>query len=133
MQTLYRVKGYIAHASLDSYANGCELEAKTEFSSEFSIVANSLQALITGLCSHFKANPDDDVLLDCCEEDGRLDIQVHQREAFEIAEPSKATIAAWKEGKLSLYLTDYSFQVERVHSDFSLTDALAEEGHQHVR
>lgn len=120
MNTLYQVSGYIAHATPDNFQNGCSSDIKFQQAPTFLASAATLPELLVILRNEFKA-PVNGVTLDAYNELGRVDIQVYQREAFQVATPSAATLQAWRNGEIDLYLTDYSFQVERIESGFSLS------------
>ena len=122
MKTTYRIKGYIAHSEIDNWDQGCIGPAKTEWGDWYSLEAESIAGLLEKLSTDFYATSNDDFLLDSCDEDGGIDLQVYQREPFKIGKPSEATIAKWKAGKIDLWLTCYSFQVEKVVTGFSLVD-----------
>lgn len=116
------VSGYIAHADIDNFANGCQIEGgKTEFGqqSEHTYRSDTLTGLIAILCKEFKAD-EKAVALNCCDELGRLDIQVNQREAFVCATPSANTLASWRNGEIDLWLTNYTFTVNRVVTEMDL-------------
>ncbi len=118
----YVVKGFIAHSDIDNFEEGCLIEGgKTMFgnSSEHTYKSDTLSGLIDILCKEFKAEPDA-VSLNACDELGRLDIQVNQREPFVCAKPSANTMEEWKNGNINLWLTDYSFQVERIVTEMDL-------------
>lgn len=122
MKTTYRIKGYIAHSEIDNWDQGCIGTTKTEWGDWYSLEAESIAGLLEKLSTDFYATSNDDFLLDSCDEDGGIDLQVYQREPFKIGKPSEATIAKWKAGGIDLWLTCYSFQVEKVVTGFSLVD-----------
>ena len=126
MKTTYRIKGYIAHSEIDNWDQGCIGPAKTEWGDGFTLESDSIAGLLEKLSADFCATSNDGFLLDSCDEDGRLDLQVYQREPFKIGKPSEATIAKWKAGGIDLWLTCYSFQVEKVVTGFSLVDEVQE-------
>lgn len=122
MKTIYRVAGYLAHSEQDNYEIGCHSKCLTEFmsKSDFTMCANSLDELIEGLRIDFCANDINDFLLNSCEELGRLDLQVLQREPFKTAKPNNKTMQEWKDGKFDLWLTCYTFHVEIVQCEIDL-------------
>lgn len=122
MKTTYRIKGYIAHSEIDNWDQGCIGPAKTEWGDGFALQSDSLRSLLDTLKAEFSAISDEDFLLASCDEDGRLDLQVYQREPFKIGKPSEDTVIKWKAGKIDLWLTCYSFHVEKVITGFSLVD-----------
>ena len=126
MKTTYIIKGYIAHSEIDNWDQGCIGSAKTEWDDGLTLQSDSLRGLLDTLKAEFRAISDEDFLLDSCGEEGRLDLQVYQREPFKIGKPSEDTIAKWKAGGIDLWLTCYSFQVEKVITGFSIADEVQE-------
>ena len=106
----------------DTYNEGCDpYKTKLYLDPDFRLSANSLPALLAGLRQEFHAK-DDDITLDACDEPGRLDIQVYQREPFVVSWLSNKTIEDWQGGRRVLWLTDYIFQVVIEQHDVSLTE-----------
>lgn len=126
MKTTYRIKGYIAHSEIDNWDQGCIGPAKTEWGDGFTLESDSIAGLLEKLSADFCATSNDDFLLDSCDEDGRLDLQVYQREPFKIGKPSEDTVIKWKAGEIDLWFTCYSFHVEKVITGFSLVDEVQE-------
>ena len=126
MKTTYRIKGYIAHSEIDNWDQGCIGPAKTEWGDGFTLESDSLRSLLDTLKAEFRGISDEDFLLDSCGDEGRLDLQVYQREPFKIGKSSEATVSKWKAGEIDLWLTCYSFQVEKVVTGFSLVDEVQE-------
>ena len=124
MKQQFVVNGYHAYAEVDNFENGCLSEGgKNEFmpASGWECKADSFPELLDNLKREFKATSDDDFLLNSCDELGRLDLQVYQREAFNCANVSEASMKAWKAGTMDLYLTCYTFQVSFVVTEIDLT------------
>lgn len=125
---IYRVNGFIAHSERDNFERGCIGDAQTRFADEFRQEAPTLRGLLVLLAGEFGAEVGGDALteywgdfiLDCCEEPGRVDIQVQQRKPFLAGRLSNDTLDRFKSGAIDLWLTEYSFHVERVESGFSL-------------
>lgn len=122
MKQQFVINGYCAFSELDSFENGCHGKSQYESvrASDWSCEADSFQDLIDNLKREFKATSNDDFLLNSCDELGRLDLQVYQREAFNCARVSEASIESWKAGKIDLYLTCYTFQVSIVQTEIDL-------------
>lgn len=121
MKTYYIVQGYMAIAELDNFENGCHGKSQTEFvkASDWECKADTLKELVQKLTSEFNGE-NDCVMLNSCEELGRIDLQVYQRQAFDNAKPSAKTLENWKAGKIDIYLTDYIFNVQQVTIDLEL-------------
>lgn len=130
MNTEFIVRGYHAFSEQDNYENGCDGPSKSEFIGglQWQCRGKTLTELIANLSSEFCANNIEDFLLDSCDEPGRLDLQVDQKIPFVCAKPSAKTLQSWKDGKLDLWLTCYTFKVEQLITEFSLTGQLTNEG-----
>lgn len=127
MKTLFTIRGFMALSDPDTYTEGCDpYKSKAYFEPDFRLSANSLSELLAELRQQFHAQ-DDALTLDACDEPGRLDIQVYQREPFVVSKLSAKTIEDWQGGHRILWLTDYIFQVVVEQHDVSLTDIEAGE------
>ncbi len=126
MKTIFMVQGYIAHATVDHFESGCEMDSKTEIDGAYTRQAFTLTGLIKFLCEDLCAT-EDCVSLNACEEDGRLDVQVYQLTAFTAAKPSARTMAKFKAGEIPLFLVDYSFMVEQINTEIDLFSIAAQE------
>lgn len=136
MKTVYQVRGFIAFSEKDIFEEGCDYQLSKSMHSDERFTANSLQGLFDLLADEFKAERVDlsvppadptyigNFIVDSCDEDGRLDLQVYQRRPFQIGKPSTATAEKWKAGKADLWLTCYSFIVKKVTTGFSLVDEM---------
>lgn len=121
MKQQFVIRGYYAFSEQDSWEDGCSFDtAKYEFMppEAWTNKANSFDELLDMLSDEFKSN---DFLLNSCEEPGRLDLQVMQRDPFQCNKVSKETEDKWKAGKLNLWLTCYTFKVEIVQTEIDLT------------
>ncbi len=122
MKTQFQVRGYSAFSEEDNFEQGCIGPAKHEEVSrrDFVQAADTFDGLLDLLKLQFSVTDDKDFLLDSCSEIGRLDLQVMQREPFEVSKLLPSTINKWKEGKRKLYLTCYTFYVEQVNIELEL-------------
>lgn len=108
----YETKGCLKFWEEDRYSEGCVPNSGSCCWIDYPMQADTLGELLEKI-NCFTSNSDEDaILLDACEEEGRVDIQVLETE--ESYPPSPAQLQAWKEGKLKLWLCDYSFQIEKV-------------------
>lgn len=124
----YSVSGYVAFSERDVWATGCEMEGgKNEYlsGSEWKAVGDTLDELIATLCAEFAASPDC-VMLDACDELGRIDIQVNQRVPFNCQRPTQKSIDDWKAGKGDMWLTNYTFHIDRIEHEFALSAHVAD-------
>ena len=95
----------------DIWEEGCQPNSQNK-SNElgYEMKADSLPLLIEKLMNATGAYDKEDVLLDSCDEKGRIDIQVLK--TFDDNSPSIRQIANWKEGTQRLWLVTYIFRIE---------------------
>lgn len=119
MKTEFIVRGYFATSEADNFEQGCIGKNFTEFmkASDWQCKADSLDALIDTLKEEFKS---EDVMLNCCAEAGRLELQVMQKDAFQCHKVSDKTMEKFRAGTIDLFLTNYTFNVEIVQSQIDL-------------
>lgn len=96
---------FIVISDIDNYENG--------FTGEYEYYSGNdiFQAeTIEGLIEQLKAfTGHDDVLINSCEEDGRIDIQGMEDRHGMVA--SNYQLEAWRAGNIGLYSVCYTFQV----------------------
>lgn len=116
----YRIAGYIAFSDRDNFEKGCigRHEHESMPPSVFSLTANTLDQLLDVLSAEFKSKH---FLLNSCETMGRVDLQAYQRKPFKCEKPSKATMAAWGNGEIDLWLTCYTFHVQIIETEIDLS------------
>ena len=121
MKAAYEVTGWFKDAEEDTYAYGCQPDTGTCFSGNDRFQADTVHELIERIMSFVGCNDRESVLLNSCDEPGRIDIQIMETE--EGCTPSPAIIAAWKRGEYRLWLACYTFHVEKViRETVSLTE-----------
>ena len=128
----YRIKGYVAHSEQDSFENGCFGETKHQSSDSYQIDCPTFAELLKTLSVDFAAKRGEvaadfteywgDFILNSCDENGRVDIQVMQTKPFQCAWPSTTTMEQFKAGKRNLWLTTYTFNVERIETEIDLLE-----------
>ena len=122
MKTTYETSGWMKLAEEDSYEHGCT--GKPIYNSgtdDFS--AGTIPELLKKI-QRFFCVEDNGVLLDSCEEDGRLDLQCMENDDGCI--PCESEKQQWKEGKLRLWAVTYTVTVERVAREtVALSEAAA--------
>lgn len=111
MTKQYEVNGCLKMVEEDIFEHGCQPETGQSWHIDVSFKADSIPALVQ-MIRDFCGARDGAEMLDACEEDGRIDVQVMEREDGMPA--SDSDLDAWQEGKLRLWLADYSFRVELV-------------------
>ncbi len=106
----YQVHGWSKTAAEDSYKDG-EIGLSSSSGSDDIFEANSIDELIPKLMEFVNVDERDNVLLNSCDDIGRIDIQKQENEDGETPTPKE--IAEWKKGKKVLYNSTYTFNVER--------------------
>lgn len=106
----YEVNGWRKFTEEDSYKHGCIGDAHYDGGKD-TFTADTVPELVEK-CRAFCGGTVDGVLLDSCDEDGRLDIQVTEDD--DATPASESQIEAWKRGELRLLAACYTFTVELV-------------------
>ena len=103
----------LSHATKDNWENGCVLDSTTkilEIDDEY-VLSSSLEYLIN-LCMEFtKQTNKQNVLLNSCDEIGRLDIQFNTLKPHVFNKLTDASKARWQKGEIDTYLHDVSFTI----------------------
>lgn len=129
-KAMFRVRGFIGHSFRDSAKSAEYGEPVEKYDTLYTIQECTLQGVIDTLAEDFKANKGEGPLSDywgdfqfnACEELGRIDIQVMERQAFRRVKPSPADKEMWKAGEIDLWLTCYTFYVEKVERNINLLE-----------
>jgi hypothetical protein len=105
----YIATGWLKHSEQDNYNDGCDPATSCTTGGHDSFSAGTIEDLIIKL-SMFAGQSDlKNVILDSCEEAGRVAIQVYENKSGDPAQDYEIT--AWKAGSQDLYLCTYSFYV----------------------
>ena len=107
----YEVNGCIKTAEIDDFEHGCQSESAQMMHIDVELSADTVAELVAMIHEFIGSRPGSHIL-DACEEQGRIDVQVMERDCGSPA--SDSDLDAWQEGKLRLWLADYSFRVELV-------------------
>jgi hypothetical protein len=99
-------------AEEDSWEHGCVIGTESSSNYDETFEADSLDKLLVQLKDHFDVTMDA-ILLDSCDEAGRIDIQ--RIETGDSDVPSAVELCAWKQGKLKLWAATYTYYVEVVN------------------
>lgn len=111
----YVATGSFKHADEDVYKNGCSADGFTTSLQREKIEASTLEELLDGIMTYCGCEDKKSVLLNACDELGRVDVQVYETKDGKTA--NSADLARWKRGERRLWLCDYSFEVEEVLSE----------------
>ena len=107
----YEINGWTKFAEEDNFDKGCIPDAQHNDGQD-QFCADSVQGVIDK-ASDFVGNDDkENILLNSCDEIGRLDIQVMEDDDGTAA--SKAQVESWKKGECRLWLACYTFHVQEV-------------------
>ena len=106
---MYEITNILKHAEEDIFEHGCQPGTGTGNFIDISFKSRTVKDLIEQAAEFLDCQ---DFQLNACEEIGRLDFQKH--ETFDGTTPTEAELERWKEGKLKLWLVDYSMWVEKV-------------------
>ena len=107
----YEIHGGMKYIEQDIFETGCELGTGSGYYVDLRFSSETIRGLLRSVAEFFDVEPDA-MLIDACDEEGRLDVQLYEND-----EGMKATLSElkeWKEGKRRLWLADYSFRVEQV-------------------
>ena len=119
----YEISGWTKFAEEDNFEKGCIGDAQYNDGQD-RFCSNTLQGVID-LANRFTGNDDkENILLNSCDEIGRLDVQVMEDENGTPA--GKMQTESWKQGKTRLWLVCYTFYVEEVtRKEVDLITAIA--------
>lgn len=109
---MFEVNGWMKFVEEDVFAQGCVGQTRCYGDNSMRFKAASLDGLIKALMEFTGTDDRENVMLDACDEEGRIDIQILENDDGCAA--SKAEIEKWRDGKCRLWLADYSFRVEQV-------------------
>lgn len=109
----YEVRGFTKLSEEDVWSKGCIPSSGGGFhDNQMRFVSDSVEGLIEKIISFTDAPSRDCLILDSCDEDGRLDVQVLETAEGYAASPHD--IELWKSGEKRLWLCDYIFYIEQV-------------------
>lgn len=114
----FEVDGWYRVTEEDSFEEGCLPETASHNSGNERFVGETQNELIDKLMEFVGAKEDETVLVNSCDDRGRIDICV-----MEDADGSTATereIERWKNGEIKLYYSTYTFQVEFVKRETAI-------------
>lgn len=115
----------IVHREIDNFENGCDPHSSvTQFFGsdleELNIEGESLKGLVKNICKHFNVDLNS-VLLDSCEELGRLDVQTYTKGTSAIKCRYNSLKKGFKAGEYDLYLNNISGTVTRTAEPLHLS------------
>jgi hypothetical protein len=109
--TTYETGIGLKHVEQDIFNDGCQPDTAITFEANEAFVANSIEVLINEIKTQFDVT-DESLLLDSCEEKGRIDVQT--LETDDGIKASDRDIDSWKKGEKRLWMCTYSYNVQKV-------------------
>lgn len=125
MSLKYVVNNFHAISEKDKYLKGCYGETLHEWG-KIDIKASTITKLLQKLQEEFNCTRDD-ILLNSCDELGRIDVQVLQLKAFNRHKISEKNYNKFKNGEIDLWFTTYTVYVEMTVSEIDLEEILQDE------
>lgn len=124
IKTYYEIKNFLKISDEDIFSSGCTLDNSSQRFIEFEVIEDSLDKLIKNVMDFLSIRNAEDVLINSCGENGRIDFQVYETMRGKSATGRDMNL--WKEGKLRLWLCTYSCNVTRIteETNFDLTTHL---------
>ena len=129
---MYTFTANIVNREIDVFSDGCQLEGGiTQFFdycdySPLIFEAKTLSKLLTKIQKYFNVSRES-ILLNSCEELGRLDVQTYTKESKGLKCSYKRYEEDFKLGKINLYLNNISGTVTRTPEDIDLIEILKSE------
>lgn len=111
MKTTYETGKALKFAEQDVFNEGCLPNTGSSYEVDLTFEADTLAELLEKIKDFYDVGTDD-LSLDSCDEEGRLDIQVMETE--DGGKASEREFALWEQGQTKLYLACYTYQVDKV-------------------
>lgn len=109
MNNAYEVNGWSKFTEEDVYSEGCLPETMSNYGGHDRFIGNTVEEVLEKIMSFTNAEKDW-MLLNSCDDVGRVDVQVNENEDGYRA--TEQEIKQWKQGKLKLWLATYIFYVK---------------------
>lgn len=108
---MYITLGHIRHTEQDIFTEGCDPSTSNSQWIDMVIKRETKEELVSYLKEYCSATQED-LQLNACDENSRLDIQVMEDE--EGLKASKTELALWKDNKKKLFLSTYTFKIYKL-------------------
>lgn len=112
MKNYYQIKGFLKHSEEDIFQDGCQPNSGISHYIDYEIRCEKIDDIIKNAMSFLGINDKKSVLINACDEPGRIDFQV--MENSEGCSASDSETNQWKEGKKRLWLCNYSCKVSYI-------------------
>jgi len=106
------VSGWCKQWEQDVYKEGCQPGTSGLITGSETFTHETQEEMIADLMAFVDTDDKENVLINSCDEPGRIDIQ--KMETDDADTPSPEAMQRWKQGKQSLWLATYTFHVELV-------------------
>lgn len=110
---MYEVNGWYKFAEVDHPEHGCDPDSFSSWGGDDTFHASTIEAMLEQLRNFVGVDDDYELLLDSCEEDGRVDIQVMEDAEGYVRQDPRA-LEQWRAGELTLWAATYTFVIEEV-------------------
>jgi len=108
----YETNGWFKFAEQDDWEHGCDPDTAFSYAGDEVFKAETVEDLLKQIRSFVGVSDDYEMLMDSCETDGRVDVQVLETKDAYVATESE--IEAWKRGEIKLWSAIYSFEIYEV-------------------
>ena len=102
---MYMINGFLKFAEKDNFDQGCDPDTALNASIDVSFTSDTIDGILDQVRSFFGVN-DENLLLNSCEENGRIDIQITENNNGD--QPSIDELERFKRGDLDLWAVTYS-------------------------
>jgi len=129
---MYTFTANVVHREIDVFSDGCQLEGGITQFFDYTdlepviITGETLMDLLKEIQKYFRVSRES-LLLDSCEELGRLDVQTYTKGAKALKCSYRLLEDDFKSGKFNLYLNNISGTVTKTPEDLDLTAILESE------
>ena len=110
----YKVNSFIWHCEEDNFENGCDPETSETNTGEMGISSNKLTDVLEAVKLQLGCKNNDEIELNACEEDGRIDFQFMSLKPFSVFRASDKSLSKFRSGDINLYFNCVSVYVDTV-------------------
>lgn len=110
MNKYYEARGWVKFGEEDIYQEGCQPSTSFGDSGKDIFRAETLAGVIRECQSFCGSSSKYDLMLDSCDETGRLDISIMENECGYPA--SKEELKQWRKGKVKCFNCIYTFRIK---------------------
>lgn len=118
--TFYQIDTLWKHTEQDDYQQGCLPDTTIAHEVNVTFQADSIAGVIEKVAKWLGITDKDNILLNSCDEAGRVDFQVHE-DAEGIA-ASERELKHWRQGACDLWLATYTAQVDLVTTGIEIDE-----------